>query len=102
MKKNLATITARGRVTIPVEVLSALGVSPGDKVAFVIDDSGKVEIRRGPYSMAELEGIVPALKRPHRDDFGDVIAEAREEQVARIMAEERSSLISRRQESPSS
>ena len=87
MKQIISTITGKGQVTIPAEVRRSLGVAPSDKVVFVIDESGKVEMRSAPYTMASLSGILPALKKPHRADFEDVIAEAREEQAARIMAE---------------
>ena len=61
MNEFLATITAKGRVTVQGGVPSALGVTPGDNVAFAIDDSGKVEIRSARYTMAGLSGVLPAL-----------------------------------------
>ena len=38
MKEILASVTAKGQVTIPVEIRRLLGVSPHDKVAFVVED----------------------------------------------------------------
>lgn len=44
-----ATMTTRGRVTIPKEVRDRLGIGPGDKIEFVARD-GKVEINRAQTS----------------------------------------------------
>ena len=37
---NLARITAKGQITIPIEIRKNLGVKEGDKVAFIKGDSG--------------------------------------------------------------
>ena len=87
MKEFVSTITGKGQVTIPAEIRRSLGVAPSDKVAFVIDETGKVELRPTRYSVASLRGIVPALPGRETIDFEDIIAEAREEQVKRILAE---------------
>ena len=37
---NLAKITAKGQITIPVEIRKSLGVKEGDKVVFIKGDNG--------------------------------------------------------------
>ncbi len=46
-----ATITAKGQITIPVEIRQALGLDTGDQIAFE-------ELAPGKYA------FVPAQKRP--------------------------------------
>jgi AbrB family looped-hinge helix DNA binding protein len=79
MKEIVSTITGKGQVTIPAEVRRSLGVAPSDKVTFVIDEAGKVELRPVRYTVADLKGIVPALPGRETIDFEDIIAEAFEE-----------------------
>jgi antitoxin PrlF len=51
-----ATITAKGQITIPVEVREALGLDAGDRISFE-------EIAPGQYSFAPVERRpVSALK----------------------------------------
>jgi len=44
MKEIVSTITSKGQVTIPAEIRKHLGVRQGDKVSFVIADTGDVAI----------------------------------------------------------
>jgi len=37
---NLARITAKGQITIPIEIRKRLGVKEGDKVIFIDGDNG--------------------------------------------------------------
>ena len=37
---NLARITAKGQITIPIEIRKSLGVKEGDKVVFIKKDDG--------------------------------------------------------------
>jgi AbrB family looped-hinge helix DNA binding protein len=48
VKESVAVITTRGRVTIPAKVREALGVKPGDAVAFGLPEhaTGAVTMRR--------------------------------------------------------
>ena len=80
MKELISTISSKGQVTIPVDVRRRLGVEASDKVAFVIADSGTVELRPVRFRVADLRGIVPALPDRETVDFDDQIAEAFEDQ----------------------
>lgn len=41
----IATITAKGQVTIPKAIRERLGLSEGDKLEFSIDDAGRIVAR---------------------------------------------------------
>jgi AbrB family looped-hinge helix DNA binding protein len=81
MKEYVSTISSKGQVTIPADVRRELGVETADKVIFVIAEDGAVELRRAPYRVADLRGIVPALPNRETVDFDDLIAEAFAERV---------------------
>lgn len=38
---NLAKVTTKGQITIPIEIRKKLGVREGDKILF-IEDSGRI------------------------------------------------------------
>jgi AbrB family looped-hinge helix DNA binding protein len=69
MKEIVSTITSKGQVTIPAEVRRHLGVAQGDKLSFVIDDTGTVELHVPRYpTVASLRGRVATLPREMRYD----------------------------------
>lgn len=79
MRTIHATVTSKGQVTIPVEIRRRLGIDPTDKVAFVINGEGQVELRPVPYTLESVMGSVPALKGRETVDFDDLIEEAMED-----------------------
>jgi len=53
---NLARITAKGQITIPIEIRKSLGVKEGDKVIFIKDDNGKIMLENSAkVAMRELQ-----------------------------------------------
>jgi AbrB family looped-hinge helix DNA binding protein len=52
-----AKITSKGQITLPAEVREALGVQPGDRVAFLPEADGEFRIRRAG-SILDLAGCV--------------------------------------------
>jgi len=46
-------LTVKGQVTIPKRVRDALGLRPGDKVAFDVDERGQVVVKRAGEAAAE-------------------------------------------------
>jgi AbrB family looped-hinge helix DNA binding protein len=76
MREFVSTITARGQVTIPREIRDQLGVSDSGKVAFILDESGKVELRPVRYTLSALRGIIPALPQADADGIDTQISDA--------------------------
>jgi antitoxin PrlF len=61
----ITTVTSKGQATIPLEVRQHLGLEPGDKVDFVIEDDGAVRVRPVRYpTIASIRGFAGSLKRP--------------------------------------
>ena len=62
MKEIVSTVTSKGQVTLPVEIRRQLGLSQGDKLSFVIDDDGTIELKSPKYSdVASLAGAAGTL-----------------------------------------
>jgi antitoxin PrlF len=62
MKEIVSTITSKGQVTLPAAVRKHLGLGTGDKVSFVIPDTGAVEIHVPQYpTVASLLGAPVTL-----------------------------------------
>jgi AbrB family looped-hinge helix DNA binding protein len=53
-----ATITSKGRITIPVAVRERLGLEAGDRIAFVIRDDDSAMMIPANVRLADLEGIL--------------------------------------------
>ena len=51
--EELSTITAKGQTTIPKSIRNALGVGPGDQIAFRLDESG-ITVRRADNAHEDL------------------------------------------------
>lgn len=64
-KEAISTISSKGQVTLPVEVRKHLKVKSKDKVAFVIEPNGKVQVAPAKYpNIQSLRGIAGKLKHP--------------------------------------
>jgi antitoxin PrlF len=62
-QENMRTkLTSKGQVTIPKGIRDRLGVRPGDKVQFFIDDRGRAVLE----PTIKLRDIVGILPRPER------------------------------------
>ncbi len=53
-----STVTSKGQITIPKKIRQALGLAPGDRIEFVVEDSGKVSVRSGKADIVELKGLL--------------------------------------------
>lgn len=58
---TIATITTKGQTTIPKKIREHLKLHAGDRLDFIIEDSGKVIMQPATLDVKELEGI---LQRP--------------------------------------
>ena len=53
-----ATLTSKGQITVPKAVRDALGVRPGDRLAFRIRGDGTVTVEADTVDLLSLRGIV--------------------------------------------
>jgi AbrB family looped-hinge helix DNA binding protein len=62
MSKNPATVTSKGRVTIPKSVRDSLGIAVNDRLLFIIEENwaSLIPIRRD--SLADLYKALPATR----------------------------------------
>jgi AbrB family looped-hinge helix DNA binding protein len=58
-----ATLTSKGQLVIPKTIREHLGLRPGDKLDFVVQDDGDVLIRPATEDVRRLKGL---LRRPGR------------------------------------
>ena len=54
----IATLNAKGQITIPVQIRAALGLRPGDEVEFVDLENGRFAIVAATYSVERLKGMI--------------------------------------------
>jgi len=59
-----ATITSKGQLTIPKEIRNKLDLKAGDKVEFIFDENGRLEIIPINSSVKRLKGMLPPPVRP--------------------------------------
>lgn len=71
-----ATLTSKGRITIPAEVRASLGIDTGDRIEFVALDTGKFAIMAATHSVTDLKGLIrKPTKAVSIDDMNLAIAE---------------------------
>ncbi|MCX7707478.1 MAG: AbrB/MazE/SpoVT family DNA-binding domain-containing protein [Casimicrobiaceae bacterium] len=58
-----ATLTAKGQITIPVDVRNELKVDAGDRVEFVQIAPGRYEFVAATHSVTELKGMFGKPKK---------------------------------------
>ncbi len=81
MKEIPSTITSKGQVTIPAEVRRRLDLKTGDKIVFVLDDTGEVRLVAPPYPDIEsLRGAAGSLEKPL--PWEETLQIAREDRLA--------------------
>jgi AbrB family looped-hinge helix DNA binding protein len=62
MPAELATLTAKGQVTVPKAVREALGLRQGDQLSWELED-GSVRVRAiTPLDVAYLQGVDASLQ----------------------------------------
>jgi antitoxin PrlF len=76
MKQFTTTTTQRNQVTIPAEVRRLLGLKPRDKVAFTIEDGGKVRLAAASFNLESAFGSVKPSTSP--EDFDEVSRNAKD------------------------
>lgn len=84
MREIVAAVSSKGQVTIPADVRRHLGVGEPDKVAFVIQEDGTVQLRPAQFTLESVLGGIKALPG-ESIDLDREIEEATAEEVDRKM-----------------
>jgi len=83
---ELAKVTSKGQVTIPIEIRKKLGIKNGDKILFV-EESGRIYMMNSSmYALRETQRAFAGEERLGLKDDDDVmtmIKELREESVVK-------------------
>ena len=80
MRELVSSITSKGQVTIPLEIRRLLGLSPRDRVAFVVED-GRVQLEPRKSVVERTAGALKSQEPP-------LTAEELREAAERVIAEE--------------
>ena len=66
----VATITAKGQITIPKAIRVSLGLEPGDQVEFVREADGvRIQRRRGSVPFSHYRGFLKNLAGRDTDEI---------------------------------
>ena len=74
---TIATLTSKGRTTIPKDIRRKLGLKPGDKLHFNLMPDGTISVRAKAGTLKDLAGIL------HRAGTRTVTVEEMNDAVAR-------------------
>jgi AbrB family looped-hinge helix DNA binding protein len=89
MRKIISATTTDGSVTIPPHVRRRLGLRKNDKVTFIVEEDGKVELRATKkITFLDYQSTLPPLDR-ETEDFDEMIAEAMDGWIEREIKEGR-------------
>jgi AbrB family looped-hinge helix DNA binding protein len=61
---SAATITSKGQITIPKDIRELFDLNTGDKINFIVEDSGEVRIVPVIKDVRGLKGIVAHSGKP--------------------------------------
>lgn len=74
-------ITSKGQVTVPKAIRETLGVEPGDRIAFRVQDDGRVVVEPETVDLRTLRGVLRPRRRGVSVD--DMAAAVRKQAVKR-------------------
>ncbi|MFQ5675085.1 MAG: AbrB/MazE/SpoVT family DNA-binding domain-containing protein [bacterium] len=60
----VSTLTSKGQLTIPKKIREHLKLKTGDKLQFIINGNGKVELSPVKVSIKDLKGILRSPEKP--------------------------------------
>ena len=85
MPTDIATVTSKGQITVPVRMREKLGLRPGSKLVFDEQPNGDFVVRKKTGDIRDLKGF---LKPPPGmsltiEDMDRAIGEAMKEKLAR-------------------
>ena len=59
----IARISSKGQITIPKDIRSLLDLHSGDKINFIVDESGEVRFLPATQDVSTLKGIIAKPKK---------------------------------------
>lgn len=81
----IATLTSKGQLTVPKAIRDQLRLRPGDKLDFVVQVDGRIEVVPKRSAMTELKGMIsPPRTGISLEGMEDAIAEGA---IAQICSE---------------
>ena len=60
---SAATITSKGQITIPKNIRALLDLHSGDKIKFIVEESGEVRFLPVTQDVSTLKGVIPKPKK---------------------------------------
>ncbi len=88
---ELAKITSKGQITIPIEIRRFLGVKDGDKVMFVQDGNKIVMMNASLNALMDLQsaftGVAEEQEIEDEQDVVDMVKEIRKEKSGEYRCE---------------
>lgn len=70
-----ATITSKGQVTLPKPIRDRLNLKAGDRIAFSMEDNGRLVVTPVTGSVMDLAGMLPRPAAPlSQEEMDEVIA----------------------------
>lgn len=87
---ELAKVTSKGQITIPIEIRRKLGIKEGSKVLF-IEDAGRIYIANSSMealreAQEAFRGEAERLGLKNEDDVVNMIKEMRKERIGETVA----------------
>ena len=75
---ELSKVSAKGQVTIPLELRKKLQLTEGSKVAFITDDNGRIYLANSSLLalkdvQAAFDGVAEALGVKSEDDVAELV-----------------------------
>ena len=55
---NTAKVTSKGQITIPKQVRNLLAIETGDRLAFELEEDGRLRVSRVPHESRPLRGML--------------------------------------------
>jgi antitoxin PrlF len=80
-------MTSKGQITVPKAVRVRLNLKPGDRVLFIVEESGAVRMRAANKDISSLRGILPPPKR--KATIEEIEASIAKAAVARYLGHDR-------------
>lgn len=80
---NTAKVTSKGQVTIPKQVRELLAIETGDRLAFEMEEDGRLRVSRVQNEPRALRGLLSEYARDHPIDDEQIRAALRRRAAAK-------------------